>query len=290
MSAAPPLSHEGVMKQKKTWLCIPLYAWAVLFVGLPLLYVVGVSFFERNPSWGVSDIATLDNYRAFFDPTYLAVFGESIGMAALTSILTMLIGYPFAYAMAKSSPKRRTMLMLLVIAPFWTSALIRTYGWIILLRANGPINSILRALGLIDRPLKLLYTEGAVLLGFVYTLLPFMVLPCFTAIDRMDWRTVEASRDLGATPARAFLTVTLPLTLPGIISGLTLIFVPSMGMFFIADLMGGGKTMLMGNLIQEQLLKARNTPLGSAFAVLMMGLTAIVLWAQRRAGGETTLF
>ncbi|MDR0898135.1 MAG: ABC transporter permease [Oscillospiraceae bacterium] len=278
------------MKQKKTWLCIPLYAWAVLFVGLPLLYVVGVSFFERNPTWGVSDIPTLDNYRSFFDPTYLAVFGKSIGMATLTSALTMLVGYPFAYAMAKSSPKRRTMLMLLVIAPFWTSALIRTYGWIILLRANGPINSILRALGWIDRPLKLLYTEGAVLLGFVYTLLPFMILPSFTAIDRMDWRTVEASRDLGASPARAFLTVTLPLTLPGIISGLTLIFVPSMGMFFIADLMGGGKTMLMGNLIQEQLLKARNTPLGSAFAVLMMGLTAIVLWAQRRAGGETTLF
>ncbi len=275
---------------KRTFLCVPLYLWAFVLVILPLMYVVGVSFFTRGASWGMTDTLTTANYTRLLDPLYLKVFGDSIVTALVTSAITLLIGYPFAYCMAKSSPKRRMLLMVLVIVPFWTSALIRTYGWMILLRANGPINALLQALGLIDRPLKLLYTQGAVLLGFVYTLLPFMILPCYTAIERMDWRVVEAARDLGASPSRAFLTVTLPLTLSGVISGITLIFVPSMGMFFISDLMGGSKTVLVGNLIQDQLLKARNTPFGAAVAVALMALTALVLWLQRRAGGETTLF
>lgn len=278
------------MKSKRTLLCIPLYIWAVVFVGLPLLYIVGVSFFERGSSWGVSDQFTLANYQKLLEPTYLRVFGQSILMALTTSFLTVLLGYPFAYAMAKASPKRRTMLMVLVMVPFWTSSLIRTYGWIILLRANGPINALLQTLGLIDRPLKLLYTDGAVLVGLVYTLLPLMILPCYTKIEQMDWHAVEAARDLGARPIQALITVTLPLTYNGILSGLTLTFVPSMGIFFLADLMGGSKMVLMGNLIQEQLLRARNIPFGAALAVVMLILTAVVLWLQRRAGGETTLF
>ena len=144
------------------------------------------------------------------------------------------------------------MLMVLVVVPFWTSALVRTYGWMILLRANGPINAALQALGWIERPLKLLYNNGAVLLGLVYTLLPFMILPCFTALERMDWSTVEAARDLGATPWHAFYTVTLPLTRSGIMSGITLTFVPSMGIFYIAELLGGSKSVLLGNLIQAR--------------------------------------
>ena len=275
---------------KRTLLCLPMYLWAVLLVGLPLLYILGVSFFARGATWGVSDTLTLDNYRLLFSSTYLKVFADSLRTAFFTSAIVLLLGYPFAYGMAKASPKRRTLLMILVIVPFWTSALVRTYGWMILLRANGPVNTFLQWLGLIDRPLKLLYTQGAVLLGFVYALLPFMILPCFTAIERMDWRTVEAARDLGATPARAFFTVTLPLTLSGIVSGLTLTFVPSMGLFFISDLMGGSKTVLIGNLIQDQLLRARNTPFGAALAVAMLVLTALVLWLKRRVGGETTLF
>lgn len=278
------------MKSKKTLLCIPMYTWAILLVGLPLLYILGVSFLTRDATWGTTDTLTLANYRMILDPTYLKVFGQSIVTAAIACAAVLLLGYPFAYCMAKSKPRRRTMLMILVIVPFWTSALIRTYGWMILLRANGPINTLLMNLGLIDRPLKLLYTDGAVLLAFVYTLLPFMILPCYTAIERMDWRTVEAARDLGATPPKAFATVTLPLTAPGIISGLTLTFVPSMGMFFISDLMGGSKTILVGNLIQDQMLKARNTPFGAALAVVMLALTALVLYLQRRAGGEATLF
>lgn len=278
------------MKSKKTLLAIPLYVWAILLVGLPLLYIVGVSFFARGESWGVSDTLTLDNYKMMLDPTYLRVFGESLLVAAIASGTALLVGYPFAYGMAKATPRRRTMLMILVIVPFWTSALIRTYGWMILLRANGPINEALLALGWIEKPLKLLYTQGAVIVGLVYSLLPMMILPCFTRIEQMDWHTVEAARDLGATPARAFLTVTLPLTKSGIISGLTLTFVPCMGIFFISDLLGGSKTVLIGNLIQEQLLRARNMPFGAALSVIMLLLTALVLWLQRRAGGETTLF
>lgn len=275
---------------KRRFLCLPLYVWTVLFVVLPLFYIVGVSFFTRNASWGVSSQLTMDNYKLLLDPTYLKVFTSSFGTAAVTCVILLLIGYPFAYAMAKTSPKRRTLLMVLVIAPFWTSGLVRTYGWIILLRANGPVNAALQALGLIDKPLKMLYTQGAVLLGLVYTLLPFMILPCFTAIERMDWRCVEASRDLGASPFRAFRTVTLPLTSSGIFSGLTLSFVPSMGLFFISDLMGGSKTILLGNLIHDQFLKARNIPFGAALSVVLLLMTALVLWAQRRAGGEIGIF
>lgn len=278
------------MKTKRTWLALPLYAWAVVFVGLPLLYIVGVSFATRGSSWGYTNEFTLDNYRMLLDTTYLRVFAESLAVAAMTSAIALLVGYPFAYGMAKAPPRRRALLMILVIIPFWTSALIRTYGWIILLRANGPINTALLSLGVIEQPLKLLYTQGAVLLGLVYTLLPFTILPCFSRIDQMDWQTVEAARDLGASPARAFFTVTLPLTKSGIIAALTLTFVPSMGIFFISDLMGGSKTVLVGNLIQDQLLRARNTPFGAAVAVVMLVLTALVLWMQRRAGGETTLF
>ena len=275
---------------RKTLLCAPMYLWAVLFIALPLLYVVGISFLSRNPTWGVGDRLTLESYRMLFSPSYFKVFLTSIQTAAICCAISVLLGYPFAYCMAKASPKRRAMLMILVIVPFWTSALIRTYGWMILLRANGPLNSLLQWIGVIERPLKLLYTDGAVLLGITYTLLPFVILPCYTAIERMDWQAVEAARDLGATPAKAFLTITLPMTLVGIISGVTLTFVPSMGMFFISDLMGGGKSILIGNLIQNQLTKGLNMPFGAALAVAMLLLTALVLWLQRKAGADTGLF
>ncbi len=278
------------MRTKKTLLCIPLYLWATVFIALPLLYVVGVSFFARDATWGISDTFTLANYKMLLDPVYLRVFGRSVLISGVTCVIALSLGYPFAYCMAKASPKRRTLLMILVIVPFWTSALIRTYGWMILLRADGPINALLLSLGLIQRPLKMLYSLGAVLLGFVYTMLPFMILPCYTAIERMDWRTVEASRDLGASPSHAFWTVTLPLTSPGILSGFTLTFVPSMGLFFISDLMGGSKMVIMGNLIQDQLLRARNMPFGAALAVAMFLFTALVLWLQKRAGGDPNLF
>lgn len=277
-------------RDRKRFLCVPMYLWAIALVLLPLFYVVGTSFFERDPSWGISNTVSLINYQTMLSPTYLKVFGTSIKLSGLTSLCALLVGYPFAYAMAKTPPKRRMLLMVLVVVPFWTSALIRTYGWMILLRADGPINTFLKALGIIQKPLKLLYTEGAVYLAFIYTMLPFMILPCFTVIERMDTSTVEAARDLGASPARAFLTVTLPLTASGIFSGLTLTFVPGMGLFFLSDLMGGSKTILVGNLISDQMRSARNAPFGAALAVGMLLLTALVLYLQRRGGGDVNLF
>ncbi len=276
-------------KNRRKWLCAPLYAWATLFVALPLVYVAGVSLCKRDAVWGVSPEFTLENYRALFNPSYLRVFVDSLRTAALSTLISLLVGYPFAYAMAKASPARRAALMVLVIVPFWTSALIRTYGWMLFLRANGPVNSLLKALGLIRRPLKLLYTPAAVYLGYVYTMLPFTILPCFTALESMDWDVVAAARDLGARPARAFFTVTLPLSLGGVMSAVTLTLVPSMGIFFISDLLGGGKTVLIGNLIQNQILAARNTPMGAALSMVMLALTALIMWLQRKTGGETRL-
>lgn len=278
------------MKERKTLLCVPMYLWAILFVAIPLLYIVGVSLFARDAVWGVSETLTTENYRRLGSPETLKVFGSSLLLAGACSMCALLIGYPFAYLMAKMSARWRLLVMVLVIIPFWTSALIRTYGWMILLRADGPINALLKALGIVQRPAKLLYTQGAVYLAFVYTMLPFMILPCFTTIERMDFSVVEAARDLGASPARAFLTVTLPLTASGIVSGFTLTFVPGMGLFFLSDLMGGGKMMLVGNLISIQFTTARNFPFGSALAVAMLLLTALVLYVERRAGGEVNLF
>lgn len=277
-------------RETKKWLCAPLYLWTILFVALPLVYVAGVSFCMRDATWGIAADFTLSNYAQIFSPTYLRVFADSLVMSAVCTVIALLVGYPFAYAMAKAAPAKRALLMMLVIVPFWTSALIRTNGWMILLRANGPINTLLKNLGLIRRPLKLLYTQGAVMLGYVYTMLPFTILPCFSALENMDWNTVAAARDLGARPARAFLTVTLPLTMGGVMSAVTLTLIPSMGLFFLSDLLGGGKTVLIGNLIENQILSARNTPFGAALSMVMLALTAFAMWFQRKTGGEMRLF
>ncbi|HIT68559.1 MAG TPA: ABC transporter permease [Candidatus Aphodomonas merdavium] len=276
-------------RSKKTWLCAPLYLWCILFVGLPLVYVAGVSFCTRDATWGITAVFTLENYRMIVDPMYLRVFTESLLLSAVCTVIALLIGYPFAYAMVKATPARQALLMMLVIVPFWTSALIRANGWMLILRANGPINSALKALGVIQRPLKLLYTRGAVMLGYVYTMLPFTILPCYTALARMDFSLVAAARDLGARPLRVFFTITLPLTMGGVMSAVTLTLIPSLGIFFLSDLLGGGKTVLIGNLIQNQLLTARNTPFGAALSVVLLLLTALVMWVQRKMGGETRI-
>ncbi|MEG0754624.1 MAG: ABC transporter permease, partial [Angelakisella sp.] len=174
-------------------------------------------------------------------------------------------------------PKRRKLVMLLVVVPFWTNALVRIYGWMIILRTSGVLNKFLLATGLVDVPLKILYTYGAVLIGMVYSLLPFMILPVYSSVEKMDWSLVEAARDLGASRLTAFLTVTLKLTLPGLLSGFVLVFVPSIGLFFISDLLGGGKIMLVGNLIKTQLLQARDWPFGAALSVVMMAMTITII-------------
>ena len=201
------------------------------------------------------------------------------------TVLVSLLGYPFGYFMAKLPPKRRALLLLLVMIPFWTSSLMRLYGWIIIFRANGLLDKLLMALHLIRKPLKMLYTYPAVAVGMVYALLPFMMLSVYSSVEKMDWTLVEAARDLGASPAKAFLTVTLKLTMPGLMTGVILTFVPSMGLFFVADILGGNKIVLLGSVIQEQLMKVHDWPFAAALSVIMMAMTSILILLYRRITG-----
>lgn len=260
----------------------PLYLFTIVFVALPIIYLIVLSFMTRAETWGVVNDFTFDNYRKIWNPVYLNTFRESFQLAILTTICTLVIGYPFGYFMARLEKKARSMMMLLVVIPFWTSALMRMYGWIIIFRSNGLLDKLLMGSGITEDPLKLLYSYPAVLVGMVYSLLPFMILSVYSSTDKMDWSLVEASRDLGATRLQAFLTVTVKMTLPGIMSGIVLVFIPSMGLFFIADILGGGKVMLVGNLIQNQLNNGRDWPFAAALSVVLMIFTSVMIWLYRK--------
>lgn len=264
---------------------LPLYLWTVLFVLAALGYVIGLSLQSRGELIGVSGQWTLDNYARLREPQYFQVLVNSLRLAALTTLLCALIGYPFGYLMARLKLAARSIVTLLLVVPFWTNSLIRIYGWRILLIGNGPINTLLMNLGWIQQPLKLLNTEGAVFLGMVYALVPFMILPSSTAVEKLDYSVVEAARDLGASPLHAFFTVTVPLTLSGLMAGCVLVFIPSTGLFFLNDLLGGSKTMLAGNLIQS-LMKSRDLPMASTLSVLMLAVTGVVIALYRKAGGD----
>ncbi|MCI8650423.1 MAG: ABC transporter permease [Anaerotruncus sp.] len=278
------------MKQKRFPLgALPFILWTLVFVAIPLMYILCMSFLKRAQTWGVVAEFSMESYIRMFSPTYLKVFGQSLWLAALTTLFTLLIGYPFSYFVSRLPQRRRALVLLLVVVPFWTNSLVRIYGWMILLRSQGVINTLLIALGIIDSPLKLLYNFGAVLVGMVYALLPFMILSTYNAIEKLDPSLVEASRDLGAGRWRAFWTVTVPLTRAGILAGCVLVFIPSVGLFFISDLLGGAKTMLLGNLIKNELLTARNWPLGAALSVAMMAMTLLVIGIYQRVAGEKSL-
>lgn len=271
------------MKKNSWWICIvPLYVFTLLFILGPMIYMVAVSFATNNSSgYGFQWKFTLDNFRKILDPLYLQCFIQSFKLAFATTGICILIGYPFGYFMGKLSAKGKKIMMFLIMIPFWTSSLIRIYGWLILLQAKGIFNGVLQALGLIDEPLKILYSYPAVLIGMVYALLPFMILSVYSSVDKMDWSLVEAARDLGASPAKAFLTVTLKLTLPGLMSGIILTFVPSMGLFFIADILGGNKIVLVGSLIQDQLTRGSNWPFAAALAMVLTIMTTLMIALNR---------
>lgn len=268
---------------------MPLYVFTFLFVIGPLIYVVVLSFLKRAEVWGVLNEFTLENYGNILKPIYLKTFRESFKLAFLSTLLIAVFGYPFGYFMARLTASWKRRIMILLMIPFWTSSLIRLYGWIIIFRANGILDKLLIALGLIDAPLKLLYTYAAVVVGMVYALVPFMIFSVYSSAEKLDWRLVEAARDLGATPFQAFWTVSFKLTLPGLLSGVVLTFIPSMGLFFIADILGGNKVVLVGTLIQEQLMKARNWPFAAALAVVLMVLTSLMIALYRRMSGVKDL-
>lgn len=263
----------------RAWTIGPILIWMVALFLLPLAMVFGVSFFTRSSFGGIELPFTLENYIRFFDPLYFKILWVSCVLAFFTTIICLVLGYPFAYIIARSPLQYRNILMLLIIVPFWTNSLIRTYAWIVLLRTEGVINTLLLQLGLIAKPLSLLYNETAVLIGLVYTMLPFMVLPLYASIEKLDRSLLEASGDLGAKPWQTFGRVTFPLTLPGIWAGSLLVFIPSLGLFFIPDLMGGSKAVLIGNLIKNQFLTARDWPFGSASSIILMILTLLFITA-----------
>ena len=280
------------MKRKsgRLWLTIaPLYIFTLIFVAAPLVYMVFLSFLSRAETWGVVNEFTLDNYKKILEPVYLKTFVESLKLAFTSTLFIILIGYPFGYFMGKLPALWKKRMMILIMLPFWTSALIRMYGWIIIFRSNGTLDTILMKLHITSEPLKLLYTYPAVVVGMVYALVPFMILAVYSSLEKMDWALVEAARDLGASPMKAFVTITLKLTLPGLLSGIILTFVPSMGLFFIADILGGNKVVLVGSVIQEQLTKGRNWPFAAALSVVLMIMTSLLIGLYRKIANTREL-
>ncbi len=273
------------MKKKKSGLfltVLPLYLFTLCFVVGPLLYMVALSFATNGSGSSTIWSFTLENYKKIVEPVYLKSFVQSFQLAITSTLLIVLMGYPFGYFMAKLSAKWKKRMMLLIMVPFWTSSLIRMYGWILILQAKGVLNGFLMKLGLIEEPLKILYSYPAVVIGMVYALLPFMVLAVYSSVEKMDWSYVEAARDLGANAVKAFFTVTFKLTLPGLLTGVILTFIPSMGLFFIADILGGNKIVLVGSVIQDQLTRGSNWPFAAALAVVLMLLTSLMMFVYRK--------
>lgn len=260
-----------------------VWLWLSLFALLPTVLVLVTSFLENDAVHLFRWKLTLQNYLALLDPIYFKVFWHSFCIAGLCSLISLVLGYPFAYLLARLESKYKSLLLFLVIIPFWTSSLIRTYAIVSILKAKGLLNSLLLWLGIIHQPLTILYTSTAVMIGLVYSLLPFMILPLYANIEKLDIQFIDAARDLGASTVTIFTHVILPLTLPGIMGGIILVFLPAMSMFYIPDILGGAKSLLVGNLIQNEFLAAHNWPLGSAVSIVLTLAMGLLLLMYRRA-------
>ena len=251
-------------------LLFPAGFWLFFFFLVPLGIVLIYSFVLRGVYGGVEWTGTLENYTRAIDPLYAKILWRSLGIALFTTLFCLLCGYPLAYFIAFAPARWKNLLLILLIIPFWTNFLIRTYSWIVILQEEGLINSLLLSMGIIRQPLNLLYTMKSVMIGMVYGYLPFMVLPLYSSLEKLQPSLLEASMDLGANRVRTFLHVTLPLTAPGIVAGVMLVFIPTIGEFVIPDLLGGAKTVLVGNVITNQFLTARDWPFGAAITFILV--------------------
>jgi len=271
---------------------LTIWIWLAIFALVPNVLVLLTSLLEQGDSELLRLQLSLDSYLALFDTIYVKIFARSFALAGICTILCLLLGYPFAYALARSPEQYKGFLLLLVIIPFWTSSLIRSYAIIAILKTHGLLNKALLWIGVIDQPLHLMYTSTAVMVGLVYSLLPFMILPLYANIEKLDSRLLDAAHDLGASKFQTFFRIILPLTLPGIMAGSMLVLLPAMSMFYIPDLLGGAKNLLLGNMIQNQFLAARNWPMGSAVSIaltVLMGLMLLAYWRttkNNKNGGE----
>lgn len=273
------------------FLISPANLYLFILIVLPLLLVTGLSFLSRGTYGQVVYKFNITNYTRLFDPLYGKILLFSLAVGIGTTIFCLLIGYPMAYYLARAPARQRSLLLFLILLPFWTNFIIRIFAWMMILRSGGILDSILQWLHITQEPLNLLYTPTAVMIGMVYEFLPFMVLPLYTSLEKIENSLLEAAADLGAPPWKAFLRVTLPLSVPGMIAGTILTFIPSMGMFVVPDLLGGAKTILIGNVIRNQFLTARDWPFGAAASMILMLLTMVfTLYYTRKAGfGEELL-
>ncbi len=259
------------------WLLLaPLMLWVLAFVLAPALIMFVYSFWERTALGSPVPAFVLDNYENVFDPVYLQIVIRSILYAGITTVICLAAGYPVAYLIGRASPNWRNLLLMAVMVPFWTSFLIRTYAWVTILKSEGLLNSLLVQMRLITEPLEMLYTPGAVVLGLVYTFLPFMILPIYSSVEKLDGALIEAALDLGAGPLRAFSRVIVPLTSPGIAAGVLLVFVPALGIYAVNDILGGGRVDMIGNIIENQFKSARNWPFGAALGTTLLVTFALI--------------
>lgn len=276
---------------RRALLLAPGLTWLALLLVVPCALVLVYSFFERGVYGGIDPIAGLDNYRRAVDPLYLKIFLQSMRIAALATLLALAIGYPAAYLIATAPARWQKPLLVLAILPFWSNYLIRTYAWIVLLNREGLINKALAGLGLTEEPLSMLYTDGSVIIGLLYAYLPFMILTLYASIARLGPSLREASADLGASSLQTHWHVILPLCLPGVAAGCVFVFVLSIGNFITPDLLGGGRRIMVGNLIYDQFLSARDWPFGASLAFILISIMLLLLLAQawvvnRRGGGR----
>jgi len=272
------------------WLMLaPMLLWLAAFVVVPTAILGVYSFCERDELGRVVFSFSVESYARAFDPVYLGIFLRSIGYAAITTVVCVVLGFPVAWTIARASEAWRQRLLLLVMVPFWTSFLIRTYAWITILKSDGLFSGLLQYARLIEAPLELLYTPAAVVVGLVYAYLPFMILPIYASAEKLEGALIEAAHDLGCGPLRTFREVILPLTKPGIYAGVLLVFVPAIGMFAITDLMGGARVPMIGNVIQNQFFQARDWPFGAALGVVFTVMFVVSYWLlQRRSAAATS--
>jgi spermidine/putrescine transport system permease protein len=269
----------------RTWFLLPAWLSLVLLFAVPFAIVLAYSLLTRGVYGGIELPWTAESYRRLFDPLYLAILWRSFAMALAATALCLLLAFPAALFISRAA-RHQNLYLQLVMLPFWTSFLVRTYAWIFLLRDTGLFNTALQALGITHGPLPLLYNDGAVLLGLVYGYLPFMVLPIYATLERLDPALVEAAADLGAHPMTTVWRIVVPLSRPGIVAGSVLVFIPCLGAYLTPDLLGGGRTVMVGNLVQNQFTTARDWPFGAAVSIALMALVALVLVVFLRRQSE----
>lgn len=258
-----------------------IWGWVAVFVVIPSALVIATSLLERDDAHFVRGTFSLESYSRLFDPLYAQVLVDSLSLAGIATLACLLVGYPFAFALSRLPAKYKTLLILLMMVPFWTNSLVRTFAMKMLIATRGLLNESLLTVGLIERPLQMLYTDGAVIVGLVYVMLPFMVLPLYAVFEDLREDLLQASSDLGAPPWQTFRHITLPLTMPGIIAGTLLVFLPSLGCFYVTDVLGGARVLLAGNVIKNQFLDARDWPFGASASVLLSMLMGLLLIAYR---------